>query len=503
MTGGISVELRKGLVIVQVVPNGFGEQRRTWKLPPHRVAPKRATHYDCQNLGQNTAIRFSPRVDVLESDHAILLLQLLVLFFHHLNSLPIVAAAFHLGFMLHFPSSLQANSQARPQSLNATQQKSSSEPLFLKIEDELHDARRVRTHGQEDDLKLALDMVISRVTELSTLLSDAYKSQAELEVQLNVAKSNLQLVISNNEMLEDALKRENSTQSRDVGWRRTSGRDDSRSALERSQSVDYAYTVETPSPPVSANTDNRFFKFRFSSSTAPPSRPNSSTRPGTSSSALSSPSMPSLPSHVKELEELTAELAKERAAKKTITDEKAALEAELESLSQALFEEANKMVATERIKRAETEEELKELRQEKEALRSALRLIEGENFTLRSSENVGFLEVENLVSRPRSHTRSSSEIAVKSRPESLDLEYTSLPPLPPSPSPYPEPISDTVPLSTSPSPLDEEDAQPTPRYQPYQPLEPSPWADVPSQSSSMSSTTTKPSLFATMFPTTR
>jgi hypothetical protein len=88
------------------------------------------------------------------------------------------------------------------------------------------------------------------------------------------------------------------------------------------------------------------------------------------------------------------------------------------------------MVATERIKRAETEEELKELRQEKEALRSALRLIEGENFTLRSSENVGFLEVENLVSRPRSHTRSSSEIAVKSRPESLDLEYTSLPPLP-------------------------------------------------------------------------
>ena len=49
--------------------------------------------------------------------------------------------------------------------------------------------------------------------------------------------------------------------------------------------------------------------------------------------------MPSLPSHVKELEELTAELAKERAAKKTISDEKAALEPELESLSQALFEE--------------------------------------------------------------------------------------------------------------------------------------------------------------------
>ena len=173
----------------------------------------------------------------------------------------------------------------------------------------------------------------------STLLSDAYKSQAELEVLLNVAKSNPHLVISNNEMLEDALRREISTQSRDVGSRRTSGRDDNRSVLERSQSMDYAYTVETPSPPVSANTDNRFFKFPFSSSTAPPSRPSSSARPGTPSSALSSPSMPSLPSHVKELEELTPELAKKRAAKKTITDEKAALEAEFESLSQALFEE--------------------------------------------------------------------------------------------------------------------------------------------------------------------
>jgi len=350
----------------------------------------------------------------------------------------------------------------------------------------------------------------------STLLSDAYKSQVELEVQLNVAKSNLQLVISNNEMLEDALKRESSTQSRDVGWRRTSGRDDSRSVLERSQSVDYAYTVETPSPPVSANTDNRFFKFRFNNPTAPPSRPNSSARPGTPSSALSSPSMPSLPSHVRELEEVTAELAKERAAKKTITDEKAALEAELESLSQALFEEvrssamsfiltrshpsqANKMVATERMKRAETEEELKELRQEKEALRSALRLIEGENFTLRSSENVGSPGVEDVAPRPRSHTRSSSEIAVKSRPESLDLEYSSLPPLPPSPSPYSEPISNIVPLSTSPSSLDEEDSQPTPRYQPYPPLEPSPWADVPSQSSA----TTKPNLFTAVFRTTR
>jgi hypothetical protein len=38
---------------------------------------------------------------------------------------------------------------------------------------------------------------------------------------------------------------------------------------------------------------------------------------------------------------MAAELEKERAAKKAISEEKAALEAELESLSQALFEEVS------------------------------------------------------------------------------------------------------------------------------------------------------------------
>ena len=41
------------------------------------------------------------------------------------------------------------------------------------------------------------------------------------------------------------------------------------------------------------------------------------------------------------------------------------------------------MVATERIKRAETEEELQEARMEQEALKSALKLVETENGRLR------------------------------------------------------------------------------------------------------------------------
>jgi len=73
--------------------------------------------------------------------------------------------------MLHFPSSLPNGSNGVSRrtdslSLNATQQKSASHPIFLKVEEELHDARRVQSDGQEDDLRYALNMVINRVSEL-------------------------------------------------------------------------------------------------------------------------------------------------------------------------------------------------------------------------------------------------------------------------------------------------------------------------------------------------
>ncbi|EAU90994.2 hypothetical protein CC1G_02381 [Coprinopsis cinerea okayama7 len=422
--------------------------------------------------------------------------------------------------MYHFPSTGasglsssssshgSSKSDSKHTSLNATQSKSASNPLFLKIEEELHDARRVRQHGQEDDLRMALDMVISRVCELSNSLSEAYKAQAELEVQLNVAKSNLQLVIMNNEMLEEALKKNNAA-ARDLGWRR-SGRDsvssnngDPRGSLERSQSVDYP-----PDSPASAGSESRFFKFRFSgnsghSSTRPNSRPGTPNLSGPSN--LTSPSMPSLTTvnHAKEIEELTAELEKERAAKKKIVQEKAALEDELESLSQALFEEANKMVAQERMKLAETEEELKETRKEKEALQSALRLLDDQTrrrndghlrtssseFSLvdptdhegdSSSASGSSPSPSHHPSNSRTHSRSSSQIGVKSIPASpITLSGSSLPPLPPSPFPdgnppqRPTTTSDDLTssvrgLSLEAPSLDdgEEESQPTPRNQP-------------------------------------
>ena len=154
-------------------------------------------------------------------------------------------------------------------------------------------------------------------------------------------------------MLEDALKRSDSGQSKDVGWRRTSVREGEpgtqRTSLDRSNSTEYYSSLPTtdmsppnsatPPPPPPVSSDNRFFKFKFSSM-SPNTRPTTPTQSTIIAHHLNSPSMPSLSSlRSKELEELTAELEKERTARKAIAKEKNDLEDELESLSQALFEE--------------------------------------------------------------------------------------------------------------------------------------------------------------------
>ncbi|KAL1752533.1 hypothetical protein FB107DRAFT_277606 [Schizophyllum commune] len=407
--------------------------------------------------------------------------------------------------MLHFPSSLQSTAggsgSGKRDTLNATQQKRASHPVLLQIENELHDARRVHSHGQEDDLRQALDMVIRRLSEVSGLLAQTFKTQADLEVQLNVTQSNLKMVIANNEMLEEAL-RNNAGAGRDVGWRRAKPQEgDSRHAsLDQSQTPSRSASIDgeaspqpapsqpapQPSPapapssesssaasspsipaksPTPAQQESRFFKFRFGSSSTNLAR--TASRPETPSAAASpNPNAPpvqhatsvSLPVGAeanavreKELENMLAELErrraeceKERRAREETLRQKEALEAELESLSQALFEEANKMVASERIKAAETLEELREAIQEKEALRSALRLIERENRRLRdpdgatsdsdstsfdtdkstppTSENGGMPSEKGRIPSPIVfHSRSSSNVGMKSVPTSPTL----------------------------------------------------------------------------------
>lgn len=88
-------------------------------------------------------------------------------------------------------------------------------------------------------------------------------------------------------------------------------------------------------------------------------------------STLPSPTAPTTAAaHAKAITALTTELGE-------LKKSKAALEDELETLSQALFEEANKMVADERKKLAEKEEEVREAREERDALRRTIQVLGG------------------------------------------------------------------------------------------------------------------------------
>lgn len=184
-------------------------------------------------------------------------------------------------------------------------------------------------------------------------------------------------------MLEEALKRETPCSAKDVGWRRWSAREvqdhnAANKSEDRPRSLDYgplndsgkpavpssaavvlvngaqlpSSTASTPQPtPPITSQESRFFKFRFSSGrshtrtyfaiahrcTAGTRSPSLSPHP----SHLTSPSLSSLVPNVreKEIEDLQEQLERERRAHKAADAAKVALEAELESLSQALFEE--------------------------------------------------------------------------------------------------------------------------------------------------------------------
>jgi hypothetical protein len=151
-------------------------------------------------------------------------------------------------------------------------------------------------------------------------------------------------------MLEEALKRDTAGRGKDLGWRRQ--QPSSSSEAERSStsfdtdrpSLDSSPVLPEGGPNGGVNQDNRFFRFRFGNSgsgrTTP--QPPSVVQNGVHPSHLSSASLPSLDlSKDKEMEHLTSELERERKAHKDIVDEKKKLEEELESLSQALFEEVS------------------------------------------------------------------------------------------------------------------------------------------------------------------
>ena len=162
---------------------------------------------------------------------------------------------------------------------------------------------------------------------------------------MTLCKSNLTMAQANNEMLEDALKRD-SVRARNVGW----GRQTSVSVLDDDNRSTKSLDAERPATPnqpahVSPTVhppqgqEGRFFKFRFGSTT-PSSLSGFAASNGIHPSHLSSASLPSLSSSKdEEIEKLTLELAKQKNLSQIALEEKRKVEDELESLSQALFEE--------------------------------------------------------------------------------------------------------------------------------------------------------------------
>lgn len=156
------------------------------------------------------------------------------------------------------------------------------------------------------------------------------------------------------------------------------------------------------------------------------------------------------------------------------------------------------MVAQERIKRAETEEELRQEREEKEALKGALRVVEMENGRLRCVEEItagrdspSSMRAQRRMSinstghtsstpaSPRDSLRSSSPPASSDAPAvsaPIPSNPADDPPPPSSPSPPEVRPSLNTTSSTSSSASDSDSAFKTPRALPSDiVLEEAPW----------------------------
>ncbi|QRV79915.1 hypothetical protein RhiJN_07930 [Ceratobasidium sp. AG-Ba] len=301
----------------------------------------------------------------------------------------------------------------------------------------------------DDDLRDSLAKLVELCQTLTSRVQSLEPQIVDLQTTLTLTQSNLTLSLANTEMLEDALR--SNSQSRDVGWRRS----DSTARRPVAASVSYpsaaeqaTIVVQAPSP-AKANSgastptsppipsESRFFKFRFGSKSPSPTSPAYSLQQ-TQPTHLTSASLPSLgltpeeETRAKQVDELASQQAALKLKASEIDTRHQELvdlekkikarEEEVEKLlkeREAELDKANNMVATERRRMAEVEALLKETEEERDAVRGAMRVIEGENGRLRelssqsrtSGESARALPDEPLASEP-------SRIPTLPRPES-------------------------------------------------------------------------------------
>jgi hypothetical protein len=183
------------------------------------------------------------------------------------------------------------------------------------------------------------------------MLKSAYAKQTELETNLTLTKSNLKMAQANTELLEDMLRRNQARRSLVESQSGGPGmplHEDTRRYTHDGLVPPDVMLNASPVTPVSAASRKEeggfFASWGRSRGNSPPATATAHIK---GLSHIASASMPSLvpegaaaaAAAAKQIEDLKAELDAEKTKLKKASDDKTALEAELESLSQALFEE--------------------------------------------------------------------------------------------------------------------------------------------------------------------
>jgi hypothetical protein len=223
-------------------------------------------------------------------------------------------------------------------------------------------ALKESTSEGDAELKSVLREVLSRVQALVSaylVITLTFQSHSHAELQsshttlltsLKIARSNLVMAEANTEMLEAELRRAKATAANAA---RTS------TPLARSSG-----DAARPSIDTRASGSGKTWFGR-----AKPASPTEATTRISGEGTR--------PSESEELKKLRDKLASQNGELEALKKGKKEIEAELEGLSQALFEEANKMVADERKKRAELEDSLNEIKDERAALRETVKVLGG------------------------------------------------------------------------------------------------------------------------------
>lgn len=226
------------------------------------------------------------------------------------------------------------------------------------------------------ELRSALREVLERVQSLvrdsltQLTQTESHKelaaSHSSLLTTLKISRSNLVMAEANTEMLEEELRRAKAA---------------ARANMPRPAGIDTAGRVSGEHLPARSPSTAAFpgkeSKGWFGIKKPAGSLPSPS---GSESGGLrvsTDVQRTSTPAPEDEVVRLRSQLDTQAAELETLKTGKKEIEAELEGLSQALFEEANKMVADERRKRAEVEETLKEINGECEVLKETIKVLGG------------------------------------------------------------------------------------------------------------------------------